>query len=164
MAAVAPVTFDYDYWVAAYPEFAACSPAQGQSYFDRACAFFDNTICNPAVVVGESVFRTLFYMLTSHIAWLSAPRDANGNPSATGVPASPLVGRLNSAGEGSVNVGVEWNGSGSPSEAWFIQTKYGAEFWAATAQFRTFRYSARPTIVATGIFPGYWPFAAGRYR
>ncbi len=161
MTTVAPVTFDYGTWVATYPEFAACTPVQGQAWFNRACVYFDNTACNPAVIVGATIFAQYLYMLTSHIAWMSAPRDANGNPAATGQPASPLVGRIASASEGSVNVSVEWESSGSPSEAWYTQTKYGAEYWAATAQFRTFRYAAQPTITPLSIWP-YRGFGFGR--
>lgn len=145
------VTFSYATWIAAYPEFSACSSGQGQAWFDRAGMFCENTTCNPASAAG--VLSPLLYLLTSHLAWLNAPRDANGNPASTGAQPSPIVGRINSASEGSVSVGSEWQGSGSPSEAWFLQTRYGAEFWQATAQFRTAQYMAWPTIVADGVFP-----------
>jgi hypothetical protein len=144
------VTFDFAAWTAAYPEFAACSPVSGQAWFDRAGLYFANDTRNPAWACNSANFAQLLYMLTSHVAWMNAPRDANGNPAASGQPAPPLVGRVNSATEGSVSVGVEWNGSGSPSEAWFLQTRYGSDFWQATAQFRTARYSALPTYVPGG--------------
>lgn len=161
MASPTPViTFDFATWVAGYPEFSACSSAQGQAWFNRADLYFANEACNPALVAGESRFAEYIYMLTSHIAWLSAPRDASGNPAAAGSAPSPIVGRIASASEGSVSVSAEWNGSGSPSEAWFLQTKYGAAFWQATAQYRTARYMAQPTIVAGVGFPYYF----GGYR
>lgn len=147
------VTFDFAVWTANYPEFLACSAIQGQAWFDRADLYFANEATNPALAIGETRFAQLLYMLTSHVAWLSAPRDANGNPAASGQAPAPLVGRVSSASEGSVSVGIEWNGTGSPSEAWFLQSKYGADFWAATAQFRTFRYSARPTVVGGPRYP-----------
>jgi hypothetical protein len=147
---MAAVTFSYAYWIAAYPEFAGCSQDQGQAWFDRAGLIFTNTTYNPAYPDNLS---PLLYLLTSHIGWLNAPRDANGNPATTGQAPSPIVGRINSASEGSVSVGAEWKGSGSPSEDWYIQTRYGAEFWQATAQYRTARYIAHPTIVSPGIFP-----------
>ena len=86
-------------------------------------------------------------MLTAHLAWLYAPRDANGNPASTGQIAPPLVGRISTASEGSVSVSTELTSSGSPSEAFFSQTKYGLSFWQATAQFRTARYAARPLVI-----------------
>lgn len=157
-----PITFVYADWVGMFPEFAAVSPAMGAVYFQIADAYFANSIFNPAFGCGDPLalerMTTLSYLVTAHIAWLLAPRDLNGNPSATGVPASPLVGRISSATEGSVSLGIELTGGGSPSEAFFTQTKYGFMFWQATAGFRTAQYLANPTYVAgTGfpIFPGY---------
>lgn len=144
------VTFNFAAWVAAYPEFVNADPVQAQFWFDSATDVFANDTCNPAWTGDTPRFTRLFWTLTAHIGWLSAPRDANGQPAASGQPASPIVGRISSASEGSVSVSAEWNGSGSPSEAWFLQTKYGAQFWQATAQFRTARYVAQPTYVAGG--------------
>lgn len=151
------VIYDYATWIALYPEFTLCSSAQGQAWFNRSTLYFWNNVCNPvwgALSNDYAIFEQLVYMVTSHIAWLSAARDAAGNPSASGTtPASSIVGRINSASEGSVSVGSEWKDSGSPSEAWFIQTKYGAEFWAATAQFRTMQYVANPVMVGGTVRP-----------
>lgn len=147
------VTFSYANWVASFPEMAGCSPAQGQAFFDRADSFFANSICNPAVVLGATRFARMLYLLTSHLAFLNAPRGADGLPAQSGIPAPSVVGRINSASEGSVSIGAEWSGSGSPSEAWFLQTRYGAEYWQATSQFRTMRYAAQPTVVAGTRFP-----------
>lgn len=147
----AAVTFNYAVWIARYPEFLAVSEPLAQAYFDESNLYCQNAVCNPAFRAG--VLPTLLNMLTAHIAWLNAPRDANGNPASTGQPAAPIVGRINQATEGSVNVGVELDASGSPSEAWFTQSRYGFAFWQATAQFRTARYLANPTIVAPGIYP-----------
>lgn len=156
------VTFSYANFVAAYPEFAACSDPQLTAYFNRAGLFFDNTYANPAACaesVTPGLMEQLMWLLTAHLAWLYAPRDPLGNPASTGQATSSVVGRISSAGEGSVNVSAEWNGSGSPSEAFFLQTRYGAEYWQATAQFRTARYYANLTVVpGTG-----WPYPYGGY-
>lgn len=159
MAAPA-VTFDYAAFVARYPEFGAIGQVLAQAYFDDAGAYCENDACNPAfgitVYNGSTpmtLLARLLNMLTAHIAFLSAPRDAQGNPAASGSPPSPLVGRISSAAEGSVNVSVELGESGSPSEAFFSQTSYGLAFWQASAQFRTARYAAQPTIIADGVFP-----------
>lgn len=155
------VAFDFATWTALFPEFAACTPTQGQAWFNRAGLYFDNSPCNWALANNCTLmnFTTLMYLVTSHIAWMSAPRDANGNPAASGQPPSTLVGRISSATEGSVSVSAEWNGSGSPSEAFWLQTKYGAEFWTAISQYRTAIYSANPTVVAGG---GLFPYIGAR--
>lgn len=143
------VQFNYAVWVARYPEFSAISEPLAQAYFDEAGLYFANQGWTGSLPQAP----TLLNMLTAHIAWLYAPRDANGNPSSTGQAASPLVGRISSASEGSVSVSTELNASGSPSESFFTQTKYGFSFWQATAQFRQARYVAQPTIAADGVFP-----------
>lgn len=152
-----PIVFNYDVWVARYPEFVNISEPIAQSYFDEAGLYFANC----GWTASLSIAPTLLNMLTAHIAWLYAPRDASGNPASTGAPASPLVGRISNATEGSVSVTTELDlaGSASPSQAFFMQTKYGMSFWQATAQFRTARYMAQPTIVANGVYP-----SRGGYR
>lgn len=152
------VTFDYATWITRYPEFVNVAQPLAQEYFNEAGLYCANDTCNPAFCI----LSTLLNMLTAHIAWLNAPRDASGNPSSTGtLPAPAIVGRISNASEGSVSVAAEYESSGSPSDAFFTQTKYGAAFWQATAQFRTMRYGARPTIVVDGIFP-YLPRAGWR--
>lgn len=154
-------TFDFATWIALYPEFAACSSVQGAAWFARAGLYCANNVRNPPYCDG--ILDQLLYMLTSHIGWLSAPRGADGYPASSGIAPAPIVGRVNSASEGSVSVGSEWSGSGSPSEAWFLQTPYGAAFWQATAGYRTFRYSPLPTVVPGTAFP-YVPSAMRRRR
>ncbi len=153
-----PVTFDNATWIALYPEFAAVGALLGASYFLRASFLCGNEVCNPANR-APGMLQSLLYLLTSHIAWLNAPRDANGNPAATGAPASPIVGRINTASEGSVSVGADMGdaNAGSPSQAWYMQTRYGSEYWAATAFVRTARYVAQPTIVPGPVYPGIFP-------
>jgi hypothetical protein len=146
------VIFVYADWVAEFPVFGAVSSTMGQSYFNRASNLFPNSTSNPAFAAG--VLLSLLYIATSHIAWLNAPRDANGNPASTGQAAPSLVGRINSAAEGSVNVSVELSGGDdTPSKAFWVQTPFGFEFWQASARFRTFRYRARPTRVINGVYP-----------
>lgn len=153
------VTFDKTVFLAGYPQFAALSDAQFAFYFSSAGLYCANDICNPAFCAG--ILPQLLYLLTAHIAWLNAPRDANGNPAATGAPPSPIVGRISSASEGSVSVSSE-NSYPPGSAQWYQQTPWGSQYYEATAQFRTFRYAAQPTIVGTGLFPGYGYFGSGR--
>lgn len=148
------VTFVYADWVAMFGEFSNCTQAQGQAWFNIAGLYFENDNCNPAFFSGN--MTALMYMLTAFVGWMLAPRDAAGNPAASGQPGSPLVGRIASATEGSVTVSVDWKGGGSPSEDFFTQNKYGAMFWQATAQFRNARYAARPTYVPGGRGYPFW--------
>lgn len=154
------VTYSYSDWVAAFPEFSGCSAPQGQAFFNRATTLFGNSNTNPMYrAQGAAGFKTLMYLLVSHIAWLNAPRDANGNPATSGQPASPIVGRINSASEGSVSVQADMGDAtaGSPSQAWYMQTRYGAEFWQATATARSATYLANPLVMPDTYFPGYYP-------
>lgn len=157
------VTFDYPTWVGQFPEFGGCSPMQGQGWFDRASLLYANAGWTGALPQAA----TLLYLLTSHIGWLNAPRDGSGNPTLQGQPAPPLVGRISNASEGSVSVQTDMGEAtaGSPSQPWYMQTKYGAEYWAATAQFRTAHYAARPTPQPVGgSYPFYRPgWGRGNY-
>lgn len=147
-----PVTFSFQTWIATFPEFSTLNANMGQGYFNRATAtILANATSNP--LFGDGNLPYLIYLATSHVAWLNCPKDASGNPSATGQAASPLVGRISSASEGSVSVQTEWPASDpSAQEKYLMQTKYGAELWAALAPYRTAQYAARPTVVIGGRF------------
>lgn len=161
------VTFTYADWIAQFPDFANVSQAAATGYFNRASILCANDTCNPAFGLDGTggMLLTLLYLLTAHIAWLNSPRDANGNPSSTGTsPSPPIVGRINSAVEGSVNVGADMGdaNAGSPSQAWYMQTKWGAEYWSATAGFRTARYVGTPAPILAPAYIGrglgIWPY------
>ena len=89
---------------------------------------------------------------------MNCPKDGSGNPSAAGEPASQQVGRISNASQGSVSVQLELDSTGDSSafDAYLKQTKYGLEYLAKIAQYRTARYLARPTIVLNGTYPGLW--------
>lgn len=140
MGAVA--TFDYPTWAARYPEFSAVSSALAQAYFGEATLYLANDGTGPVQDAGQQL--ALLNMLTAHIAALNAGTN--------GQPASPLVGRIAHASEGSVSVSTEMPAMPG-SAAWFMQTKYGLSYWQATAQYRTMRY-----------VPGRQPFAQGPFR
>jgi hypothetical protein len=65
-----------------------------------------------------------------------------------GVPntAAPLgiVGRINQAAEGDVNVSAEWQAPPNANQAYFLQTKYGADYWTYTARYRLGLFVAAP--------------------
>jgi hypothetical protein len=152
-----PVTFVFTDWIAQFPEFTNVAPAAALGYFNRASFLCGNEATNP--VAGQAgMLTTLLYLLTAHIAWLNAPRDGSGNPASAGAAPSPIVGRINSASEGSVSLGADYGDStaGSPSQPWYMQSRYGAEYWAMTASTRTAQYVAQPTFL---VFP---PFGGRR--
>lgn len=155
------ITFDYTAWVAAFPTFAAVNSTDAQSFFDTAGMFCANDTSSPAfgIQIPQSnvmtpLLQRLLWLLTCHLAFLGSFRNATGQPSSTGTqPPSPLVGRVSSAGEGSVNVSTDLDSSGYPTAAFFSQTPWGLQFWQASAQFRTARYVARPTFIPDGVYP-----------
>jgi hypothetical protein len=146
------VTFNWMQFITWFPEFSCLTQAQGQAYFDMAGLYCANSTQNPLWCAG--VLPQVLNLVTAHVAWLLAPRDGNGNPAAQGTPASQIVGRINSASQGSVSVGTTLDGEpGSPSEQFFSQTRYGLMAWQAMAVGRTARYLANPTIVGSVAFP-----------
>lgn len=151
-----PVIFSFQTWISLFSEFSPLTSDQGAAYFMRATSSFASNSCfNPAF--GDGRLPYLLYLATSHIAWLNCPKDANGNPAATGTDASPLVGRINSAQEGSVNVQTELEVGTDTSafNAYLGQTRYGIEYLAGISSYRTARYLARPTRVVLGGYTGY---------
>jgi len=66
---------------------------------------------------------------------------ASGSFIVPGVPnVSPplgIVGRINNASEGDVSVASEWSAPPNANQAYFVQTKYGAQYWTMTAKYRT---------------------------
>lgn len=144
-----PITFVYADWQAQFPEFSGVTQPFAQAYFLRASQLCQNDANSP---VNDATQLTYFlYLLTSHIAWLNAPQ-INGLPNTGGggVPVS-LVGRISSATEGSVSVTTTLDGI-SGQAAYYAQTKYGLEYWTATAQFRTLKYVPGPQRFPS--FPG----------
>ena len=131
------VVFNYDTWVAQYPEFAGMPSAQAQGYFNQAALYCDNTASSVITDASPGGAReTILYMLTAHVATILAAVVVNGTLSAP----SPLVGRITNATEGSVTVAAAMDGAPG-SAAWFNQTKYGAMAWQAMAPYRTMRYA-----------------------
>lgn len=148
------IAFNYPNWIAAFPVFANVNAAQAGVYFNFATLYFNNAGWPGALPQAA----TLLDLLTAHIAWLFSMRDANGNPSSTGVvPPPAIVGRVSSASQGSVSVSTEYASNGNPSESWYLQTPYGAMYWAATAQFRTAVYMPGQQRAALAKAPFFGP-------
>lgn len=121
------VTFNYPEWAAQYPEFAYVTQPQAQSYFNRTCLLVDNTPQSP---VTDLFQRTvLLNMATAHTAALFSAQN--------GQAPRGLVGRISNASEGSVSVQAAYTEPTSDLQAYWNQTPYGAQYWAATLKYRT---------------------------
>lgn len=130
---MAVAVFDYGQWALLYPNLARCvSEPLGGAYFLQAGLYCDNSECAPVSDLGQRLM--LLNMVVAHLAEINR-RIAEGNGS--------LVGPIRQAQEGSVSVTVaipDVRGL----EFWYLQTPYGAQFWAATVSYRTAQYVAAP--------------------
>jgi len=125
------VFFNYQLWLARYPEFSTVPELTALQYFAEATLYLRNDGSGPVTDNAEQL--RLLGMLTAHIATLYGPSSAGGSAG------SPIVGPITSASEGSVSIsGQALFAPGTA--AWFGLTRYGAAFWLATAAYRTFRY------------------------
>lgn len=122
-------TFNYQTWIARYPEFQTVSATMAAAYFTEAGLYLNNTGAGP--VNDGPTQLVLLNMVVAHIAKLNAVIENNESPD--------LVGRINSASEGAVSVGAELDVAAGSAQ-WFAQTKYGIAFWQATSRFRQMRY------------------------
>lgn len=133
----AVVSFNYEDWIAIYPEFKNVTPQSALQYFNIATIYHRNDGFGP--VSQPPVQAALLNMMTAHVAKLFGGTTG-------GVPTG-LVGRIAHASEGSVSVEADM-GPVTANQAWFMQTPYGAAYWQATAAYRTFRYRPDPRAVA----------------
>lgn len=123
------VIFDPAAFLARYPEFNSLPQPSLPPFFNEATLLLDNTDCSPVQQVEQ---RTpLLWLLTAHLVAL--------NLGVNGEAPTPLVGRINNASEGSVSVATD-NGTQPATAAWYMQTKYGAQYWQMTASVRTMQY------------------------
>lgn len=133
------VVFDVEKFWKRYPEFATVPDELLQEFFTEATIYLDNTDSSRVKDLQQRAM--LLNMLTAHIAKLNA--GSNGEA------ATELVGRISSATQGSVSVSADM-GPVSDTEAWYLQTKYGAAYWNATAPYRTMQYVPGRSYSATG--------------
>ena len=136
------VTFNPVIFQEIYPEFASLTTNQLQYAFNRAQLQLNNTPSSRVQDVGERTI--LLNLLTAHIACI--------NYGVNGQAPSPLVGQLNSASEDSVSVGVQ--AELTQENQYYLQTKYGIEYWQATAKYRTMKYVPGRSVPAPG--PNLW--------
>jgi hypothetical protein len=140
------ITFDFAFFAQRYSELAYIGAQQLQLYFNEATMYCDNTANSSIqdITVGGQRYIVL-HMLTAHIA-------AMNNQASNGAPASPLVGRINSANQGSVSVQAQMDFPPGSAQ-WYMQTRYGAAYWQATAAYRQFRYRRGVTRNMDGYSP-----------
>ncbi len=147
------VQFDSAEFVALYPDFTGLTNGRMQTAFNDAVFLLSNSCCSAVRDANERLI--LLYKLTAHVLLLNdGTNDGAGN---TTTPQG-IVGRIDSAAEGSVSVSAQYNATVGESEAFFIQTKYGAQFWQMTASYRTMHYIPPPSFGPNG--PGF-PFGFG---
>lgn len=126
---MATVTFDSDAFLALFPEFDSINVERMAMYFRLATRYLNPS--DSSLISDEEVRRDALYLLTAHITKLNA--GSNGQA------ASGMVGRVNSATQGSVTVSTDY-APGTNARAWYDQTPYGAQYWAMTAPYRALRY------------------------
>jgi hypothetical protein len=150
---VAVAVFDYALWGVLFPELAAVPEPVAQMFFDIAAgSLVDNSDCS--VVKDVKVRSTLLDYATAHLASLAGYPLPTGSTTPT---PSGSVGRVSSASEGAVSASMGY-GQVRESQAWWVQTQYGASFWQFTRAFRTFRFSARPPYnFGPGAYGGWFP-------
>lgn len=146
------VTFDPAVFRALYaPSFNTVLDGALNLNFTLAQLALNNT-CR-SIVMDANQRETLLNLLVAHITAL-----LNG---VNGAPPAGIVGRIDTATEGSVSVSAEFIATAAAQ--WFIQTQWGAMFWQLTLQYRTFRYiPAPPSCCGPGIGGG-WPGGRGGF-
>jgi Protein of unknown function (DUF4054) len=138
------VVFNFGEFIGVFPEFSTVNSGAAAFNFSLATLILNNSCCS--VVVDANVRQNLLYLLTAHLTALA--QGVNGQPP------QGIVGRIDSAGEGSVNVTAEYASEVGQSLAYFAQTKYGAQFWQLTSPFRTMTTIVGPQASCIGGVPG----------
>ena len=115
-----------------FPDLAGISTQQLTTYWTIAGQYCDNT---PRSLVTDwqpgGKRATCLNLLVAHIATLLGHGPQ-------GAARGGMVGRIASAGQGSVNVSMDM--PATPDAAWFMQTQFGAMYWTLTAPERTALY------------------------
>ena len=156
------VQFDVAEFLAVYPEFAGfatgsppVSPILSNN-FAVATQLLNNT-CGSRV--QDANVRQLFlYLLVAHLTFISnGTNDNAGNVQ----PPLGIVGRINNASQGDVSVASEF-ATAAPTasgQAYYTQTKYGAQYWQLTARYRTFVYVPAPVGCGPNATPYGGPYS-----
>jgi hypothetical protein len=131
------VAFNYAAWIALFPEFtttvdeSAANALVGTVAIPGPVTTFVRNDGGGPVSTAATQTQLINYCL-AHLAFLYYGTNAQ--------PAAQTVGRINSAAEGSVNVQLDYGNNVGQQMAFWIQSRYGATFWAMSAPYRTARY------------------------
>jgi hypothetical protein len=113
------VPFVFDVWASAYPMFSNIDQNTIQAVvLPLAQSYHRNDGGGP---INDPVIQT-------QALWLAVAHVAQLMFGSTTQEASPLVGRVSNATEGSISVTAEYNDK-NPAGAWWEQTTYGAAYW-----------------------------------
>lgn len=129
---MAVVVFDPAGFKTRYPEFSTISDTTLTNSFNHATMFCDNSSSSPVSSITKRTM--LLELLVAHVTKLFVG-DNSGAPSG-------LIGQVTQAEEGSVSLSIAPFANMAAASVWFQQTRYGAQFWAATIGYRTMRYVA----------------------
>src|SRR4051812_40368147 len=114
------VDFDYAAWSALFPQFSTITQQQVSGLvLPIAEQYCRNDGGGP--VTTAAIQTNLLNLMVAHCCQLLF--GVNGNAP------SEIVGRISDATEGSVSVSTEF--PTTPTNAWFVQTPWGAMFWQA---------------------------------
>jgi hypothetical protein len=145
------VVFSPTAFKAAFTSFATVADAALNLSFQLAQLQLNNTCKSRVCDVTER--ETLLNLLVAHI---TAMKDGeNGNAP------SGIVGQINQATQGSVSIGATV-GEMVKGQAYYMQTQWGALYWASTQKYRRAIYVPAPVVCADlgvdgipyGGFPG----------
>ena len=128
------VPFVYIDWIALFPQFSNLTQAQ---------------VTGPVLTVSQQYCRNdgggpvcdptnqtqLLYLMVAHVSQLLY--------GSTTQPLTRAVGRISNASEGTVSAAVDW--PTTPSNAWYLQTQYGAMYWQMILPYRTGIYGPKIT-------------------
>ena len=135
------VSFSYAAWIALFPQFGASTPeftALTEQQVVGVILPLAEQYCRNdggGPVTNANVQTQLLNLMVAHIAQLLFGSSRQ--------PASSVVGRVSNASEGSVAVSVEF--PTTPTNAWYVQTQYGAAYWQLILPYRLGRYVPKVT-------------------
>jgi hypothetical protein len=150
------VPFDYALFVTMFPEFQSLSAQTVYALWLNACVILRNDASSP--VQDPQTRVMLLMLLTAHLAALfGGPQGGGGfGPQLGGVYTSKAVDGV-SLGSSGPYPGV------TGTNAWYLQTRYGQDYWMKTRALRTFHYVPGPQRFVTWPWSS-WPYTvAGLY-
>lgn len=132
---MAVAMFDYSAWAVLYPSLATTVDVTlATALFGQAGLYLNNTDCSPVCDVATRL--ALLNLLVAHLAVVGGYCPS--------VRPAGAVGTLSDATEGSVRVKYDVIPAKGALEAWYLQTPYGFQYWAATAGYRQAQYIPGP--------------------